>query len=189
MSGWSCLTAQRFTHGAYALVPIAPEHIEPIRCWRNAQMDVLRQTEPISPEEQDTYYTRHIWPTMTQAQPVNVLVGFLHEGSLIGYGGLVHIAWEHRRAEVSFLLEHARIHDEIGYARDFTAFLQLVREMAFNDLQLHRLFTETYAIRSHHIRVLEAAGFLLEGTMRDHVCLNGVYFNSLIHGALNLYEK
>jgi RimJ/RimL family protein N-acetyltransferase len=187
MSSWECLKNQHFTDGAYALVPIALAHIEPIRIWRNSQMDVLRQAEPISVEQQEDYYARHIFPTMTRTRPPNVLVGFLANGSLIGYGGLVHIAWEHRRAEISFLLDNARTCDEAGYARDFTAFLRLVCEMAFKDLQLHRMFAETYSIRGHHIRVLEAAGFRLEGTMRDHVLINGKYCNSVIHAALNPY--
>ena len=189
MSAWYCLKSQRFTLGAYAIVPIAPLHIEPIRCWRNAQMDILRQADPISPEQQVVYYARHIWPTMTEAQPANVLVGFYHDATLIGYGGLVHIAWEHRRAEISFLLDNVRIHDQVGYGRDFSAFLQLARDMAFNDLDLHRLFTETYSTRSYHIQVLEAAGFVLEGTMKDHVCINGAYLNSHIHGLINKNEK
>lgn len=189
MNSWKCLTRQFFRCGPYALVPISPEHIEPIRCWRNAQMAVLRQAEVISPEQQNAYFARNIWPTMQQSQPANVLVGFLHEGALIGYGGLVHIAWEHRRAEISFLLDTSRTNNEVGYARDFTAFLKLIRDVAFDDLKLHRLFTETYSNRINHIRVLEADGFRLEGIMHDHVYINDAYFDSLIHGIVNSYEE
>lgn len=189
MTRWACLNSQRFEREAYALVPVAPQHIEPIRCWRNAQMNVLRQATPISPAQQAAYYARHIWPTMEQQNPANILVGFLHRERLIGYGGLVHIAWECRRAEVSFLLDNARVADEAGYGRDFGAFLGLLRDLAFSDLGLHRLFTETYAMRRYHVSVLEASGFRLEGTLRDHVVIDGEFVDSLIHGIIRTHEK
>lgn len=37
-------------------------------------------------------------------EPSQVLVALERAGVLIGYGGLVHISWANRRAEVSFLL-------------------------------------------------------------------------------------
>ena len=45
---------------------------------------------------------RHIWPDMPSLQPKNLLLAYMEDDNLIGYGGLVHIAWEHLRAEVSF---------------------------------------------------------------------------------------
>ena len=50
---------------------------------------------------------------------------------------------------------------------------------------LHRLFAETWANRTAHIALLEEAGFVHEGTMRDHVVKDGVVLDSVIHGILN----
>jgi RimJ/RimL family protein N-acetyltransferase len=184
MNTYACLKRQHFEHQGYALLPVQPEHIEPIRLWRNAQMDVLRQSAPITAEQQLAYFDRHIWPTQALAQPANLLLALLHEGRLIGYGGLVHIAWEHRRAEVSFLLDAARIHSEAQYAADFSAFLSLLATVAFDDLGFRRLFTETYAMRLHHIAVLQANQFDLEGVLRQHVLIDGRPVDSLMHGRL-----
>jgi len=46
------------------------------------------------------------------------------------------------------------------------------------------VFTETYALRKHHINVLEDAGFELEGVMRDHVRIGGKFVDSLIHSLI-----
>jgi len=145
---------------------------------------VLRQTEPITERQQTEYFSQHIWPTMTLRQPPNILMGFLQNDRLIGYGGLVHIAWEHRRAEISFLLDDIRAGDDARYAKDFLGFLYLIRQLAFEDLKFHRLFTETYALRTHHISVLENFGLRLEGVLRDHVHIGGDYVHSLIHGMI-----
>ena len=184
MTKWNCLTNQTFANDHYAISPITPLDIESIRRWRNAQLEVLRQKEPITESGQISYFNQHIWPTMPLAEPPNILMGLRRNDRLIGYGGLVHIAWEHRRAELSFLLDDRRASNEAGYTEDFLGFLSLIRKLAFDDLKLHRLFTETYALRTHHITVLESFGLRLEGVMRDHVRIGGDYVHSLIHGMI-----
>ena len=54
--------------------PIHADDIEAIRQWRNAQLDVLRQPRPISPEEQERYFATYIWSTMGAARPSQILV-------------------------------------------------------------------------------------------------------------------
>ena len=94
----------------------------------------------------------------------------------------MHIAWEHKRAELSFLLDPSRAE---RYGADFAAFLRLIREMAFGEIGLQRLFTETYAMRTEHMEVLEQAGFEPEGAMRRHVLIDGRAVDAIIHGCLN----
>ena len=189
MTAYACLPRPCIAHQNYALRTIAPADIELIRQWRNAQMDVLRQQREISPVEQVVYYERQIWPALSDPQPHNLLMAYLQDDRLIGYGGLVHIAWEHRRAEVTFLLDTARTHNLAGYRNDLLIFLQLMKTLAFDDLKFQRLFTETFAIRPHHISVLEAADFRHEGTLRQHVIIDGRLVDSLIHGCLDCYVR
>jgi len=184
MKRYVCLPRTRIERAPYAMEAVQPRHIESIRQWRNAQLDVLRQAAPITAEQQQQYYATHIWPAMEQPRPANILVSYLRQGRLIGYGGLVHIAWEHRRAEVSFLLDPNRERDRAGHRIDCLNFMALVRELAFEDLGLHRLCTETYAIREYWIDLLVESGFRFEGVMREHVFIGGNPVNSLIHGCL-----
>jgi len=174
----------RLASGELALRAVEPGDIEVIRQWRNAQMDVLRQTAPISPEGQARYFAAHVWPEKPKPEPNQILLAIERSGDLIGYGGLVHISWANRRAELSFLLasEFERLSDT--RAAVFTAFLGLVRELAFADLGLNRVFTETFAHRTRHIASLEAAGFRKEGSLREHVVVDGVKTDALVHGCL-----
>jgi hypothetical protein len=184
MKRYLCMPRSRLERGGYAIEAVQTNQIEAIRCWRNAQIDVLRQTAPISPEQQIAYYAREIWPAMEQPQPSNVLVSYFWDGNHIGYGGLVHIAWPHLRAEVSFLLDPVRAADLEEADIDFFNFLGLMKEMAFGDLRLHRLCAETYGIRPRHIAVLGACGFRQEGVLREHVYIHGKPVDSFIHGCL-----
>jgi RimJ/RimL family protein N-acetyltransferase len=189
MRSYVCLPRQLFEHLDRTLRPVQPGDIEDIRQWRNAQLNVLRQPRQITVAEQKAYYDEHIWPTMNEARPRNLLLGYLQGGQLIGYGGLVHIQWEHRRAEVSFLLNPARVHRQEEYQTDFQIFLRMLKAVAFGGLSFHRLFTETYATRKHHIAVLEEEDFHLEGILRDHVVVDNKPIDSLIHGCLSLNER
>lgn len=185
-ANYACLRHPRCVRGPYWVETVQPGDIEAIRQWRNAQLDVLRQPAPISPAEQEAYFATQIWPTLGLARPANILLSFHERDRLIGYGGLVHIAWEHARAEISFLLDPEGPAD--AYAGRFTTFLALMKTLAFDELGMERLFTETYALRSEHIGVLEAAGFRREGVLRGHVRIGGRAVDSLIHGCLKSDE-
>ncbi len=166
------------------LSSIQPAHIESIRLWRNAQMNVLRQNEPITFQDQQAYFAARIWPAMEKARPDNILLACHLDSLLIGYGGLVHIAWEDSRAEVSFLVQPELAADPDRYEELFSSYLTLLPQLAFDDLGLHRLVTETWSTRADHLAVLEAAGFVREGLLREHTRQNGIPTDSLIHGLL-----
>src|SRR3546814_958505 len=95
------------------------------------------------------------------------------DGVRIGYGGLVHIAWDYCRAEISFLLDPAIVRREAEVAQIFGSWLELMKLLAFDDLNLARLTTETYAMREMFIRVLEAHGFVREGRL-ESMCVSMV---------------
>lgn len=174
----------KLSDGVLEVRAVQPADIEAIRQWRNAQMDVLRQTAPISPEQQAHYFAEHVWPQTESLEPSQVLVALERAGVLIGYGGLVHISWANRRAEVSFLLtpELEKNSDELIAL--FSRFLDLMKQLAFDDLGLRRLCTETFAHRTRHIATLEASGFSCEGRLREHVLIDGKPTDSFAHGLL-----
>ena len=181
---YRCLPRRSVGTSALSVRSVQPQDIEPIREWRNAQLDVLRQSRPISPDEQVLYYAENVWPEMDKPQPANILLAIEEEGRLIGYGGLVHVSWEHRRAEISFLQPPGFADTPDRFRHYFGGFLRLMEEIAFGDLGFRRLHAETYAFRELHIAVFEEAGFRREGALRDHVLIDGKPVTSQLHGLL-----
>lgn len=178
------LPEARIAKGDIALRAVEPEDIEAIRQWRNAQINVLRQSAPITSEEQVRYFSTYVWPEKLKAEPARILLAIEDSDELVGYGGLVHISWPNRRAEVSFLLKPDLERHKKIRGMFFGDFLRLLQILAFEELGLHRLFTETFKYRAAHIATLEMAGFRLEGCMRAHVFIDGVPTDSLLHGCL-----
>ncbi|MGF1605041.1 MAG: GNAT family N-acetyltransferase [Rhodothalassiaceae bacterium] len=171
---YQCLSEQSW-HAApdFTLSAVRPEDIEPIRLWRNAQMDALRQSAYLSADAQRRYFDEQVWPDMAQQQPAKILLRLAKGGRLIGYGGLVHIAWADRRAEVSFLLDPAVAAHAPRYAQCLGAFLTMLKTVAFQHLRFRRLTTECYAHRRQHVALFEAHGFRREGVLQGHVLIDG----------------
>ncbi len=182
---YQILKCQELVAGPFSLRVVQDADIELIRRWRNDQLDVLRQAYPTSFEEQVAYFERKIWPSMNADRPENILLTYLEEGKPIGYGGLVHIAWEHRRAEISFLLDPSFTCAPRIYERYFSNYLTMIKAFGFSILGLNRLYTETYESRCWHIQILESNGFLLEGKLRQHVFIDDAGIDSLMHGILS----
>ena len=173
------LTTEMVDNG-YALRPIHWDDRLAILNLRNAQLDVLRQVQPLSPSDQDRYFTETVLPQLDQEFPAQFMFAFLEESKLIGYGALVHVHWGDHRAEVSFLTNPDRL-NPTTFAADWSAYLQLIKPVA-KKLGLHKLTTETYALRSDLIPILEANGFAQEGVLKEHHYLNENFIDSHVHG-------
>ncbi|MEP1611069.1 MAG: GNAT family N-acetyltransferase [Roseobacter sp.] len=171
-------------HGDLSASAIQPEHIEAVRQWRNSQMGVLRQSREITESMQRSYFETHVWPEKKLKDPGKILLIVEEADVLIGYGGLVHINWDYRRAEISFLLNPERAATDEASAPVFSVFLHIVERLAFECLGLERLSTETYATRIPYIAALERHGFLCEGRLRSHVQIDGQAVDALLHGRL-----
>jgi RimJ/RimL family protein N-acetyltransferase len=163
MKKYKCLTQQEFSNGEYKLVPICHEDRYKIMKWRNEQIYHLRQKEPLTTEQQDAYFEYVVAKLFDQEQPNQVLFSFLRNEELIGYGGLVHINWNDKNAEVSFLTK------DPNQLELWSMYLEVLKSVAFEDLQLNKIYTYAYDIRPELYALLESANFILEGNFSNHV--------------------
>lgn len=187
---YTCLMHSKYQgKNGYSVQPLSEHDMLLIKEWRNAQMDVLRQNQVLTDEDQMRYYRQGVVPSYTDNETKIILFSFLQDEQLIGYGGLTNIDWAAKRAEISFLIDPTRTLHPAQYKQDFLQFLALMRTIAFCELQFNRLFTETYDIRPLHISILEQFGFRLEGRMKQHVYIRGEFVDSLLHGYLKEYWK
>lgn len=178
---YACLETQTFAESNYQITPLRYKDIYLIKEWRNAQIEVLRQHVPLTDEMQKKYYEHVIHPSFAAKHPNQILFSFLKDGLPIGYGGIVHIEWKDKQGEVSFLVDPKRTAEPSTYELDFSTFLKLIKNVAFNHLHFARLYTETYDVRPHHISILEKAGFVEERRLKDWVKVDGKDVDAIIH--------
>jgi hypothetical protein len=181
---YKCLKENILEQDNYHIEPLRQEDMMKIKEYRNKQMDVLRQKQPLTDEGQVLYYQKVVIPLFEVEEPKQLLFSYFYNKELIGYGGLTNIDWEAKRAEVSFLVNPNRVKNNQLYEKDFQYFLNFLKRIAKQQLKFNRLFTETYDIRPFHVGILEANGFEFEGRMRQHVVIKNEFVDSLLHGCL-----
>lgn len=175
---YQCLSKQVFSEGDYALVPIRHEDRYLIMQWRNDQMYHLRQNEPLTCEVQDAYFEQVVAKLFEEDQPKQLLFSLLYKNTCIAYGGLVHIDWVNRNAEVSFLLNNQLSHAFVLY---WVKFLRMLKGIAFQELPLKKIYTYAYDIRPEVYKAVEASGFSVEARLKSHAFINEDYKDVVIH--------
>ena len=124
---YSVLDTNIFRKEEYSIVPIRYEDRFAIMKWRNEQLFHLRQTKPLTEEDQEHYFIAVVSKLFQQNQPSQLLFSYLEKDICIGYGGLVHINWVDRNTEISFIMDTAKENDElIGFCFNRFHFCPLI---------------------------------------------------------------
>lgn len=182
MAAYRCLKQQEYSLGDYTIVPLRYEDRFSIMKWRNEQIYHLRQSRPLTEEDQQRYFDNVVARLFDAQQPDQILFSYLEKGECIGYGGLVHINWTDRNAEISFIMD-TRLEKE-HFSLHWSNWLTMLRELAFRDLGLHKIYTYAFDLRPHLYPVLEACGFVREATLKEHCLFEGKYKDVVIHSLL-----
>ena len=181
---YSFLASNKFCLDEYCLVPFMEQEMELIRKWRNEQIDYLRQNKPLTKDEQSKYYHQVIKKSFYEKKPEMILFSFILKNNCIGYGGFVHIDWNLKKAELSFVLDTNRTEKLETYKKEFSIFLKIILNIGFKQILFHKIFTETFDIRPNTILVLEKAGFVIENRLSSKNYINCSHVDSLFHRIL-----
>ena len=182
MPQYICLRHQEQHLGDYSIVPLRYEDRFLIMKWRNEQIYHLRQSRPLTEEDQQRYFDNVVARLFDAQQPDQILFSYLEKGECIGYGGLVHINWIDRHGEISFIMD-TRLEKE-HFALHWSNWLTMLKELAFRDLGLHKIYTYAFDLRPHLYTVLQANGFTREATLKEHCFFDGQYKDVVIHSLL-----
>ena len=176
---YRCLDKQVYEIGQYSFVPIRYEDRFQIMKWRNEQMYHLRQTKLLNNESQNKYFSDIIKPLFDEITPSQILFSYLKNGICLGYGGLVHINWVDRNAELSFLIDTSLENTE--FDKHYTNYLKFIEILAFEILTLHKVYSYAFDLRPHLYSIFEKNGYNFDAKLSDHVLFNGSYIDVIIH--------
>ena len=178
---YTFLSKEIYLYGNYKLIPIRQEDRHAIMLWRNEQLDILRQKEPLTPQQQDKYFETVVKGTFAEENPKQILFSVLWNELLIGYGGLVHINWVEKTSEISFLTETTRALDIILFDNDWTNYLKLLKQIAFGELSFKEIFTYAYDVRPYLYPILERLGFTETQRISKHISIADELRDVVIH--------
>ncbi len=176
---YDILNKRIFTHNQAELVPIRYEDRLLIMKWRNEQMYHLRQSQPLDQDNQDKYFKETVSKLFKKINPEQLLFSYLENSELVGYGGLVHIDWEKRKAEVSFIMNTELEKDYFDH--HWSNYLHLIERVAFDDLLFNSIHTYAYDLRPHLYKTLENNGYRIVTHLKDEITIQNQLKDVLIH--------
>ena len=184
---YSSLKQQVFAKETYSIVPIREQDRYEIMKWRNEQIYHLRQVKPLTKKDQDAYFDTVIQGLFKQKNPSQILFSFLQNKTCIGYGGLVHINWVDKNAEISFVMNTSL--EKRYFQKHWVIFLGLLEKVAFQEINLYKIYTYAFDLRPQLYTALESAGFVKEAVLKEHCKLDNEYRDVIVHSKWNRQEK
>ena len=176
---YKALYRQVYIFKNYRLIPIRMEDRYDIMQWRNEQIYHLRQSKPLTKEAQDDYFEQVVSKLFDQERPNQLLFSLLKDEECIGYGGIVHINWIDKNAEISFIMKTDL--EENNFATIWTIYLKFIEEIAFKELCFHKRFVYAFDLRPHLYTMLENNGYFLDARLKEHCYFNDGYRDVVIH--------
>jgi RimJ/RimL family protein N-acetyltransferase len=183
MNFYKCLNTQEFVSKEYKIVPIRLIDSFDIMKWRNEQMYHLRQKQPLTVEDQENYFSDVVSKLFVEDQPNQILFSFLENGKCIGYGGLVHINWIDRNAEISFIMNTTL--EKTEFKKHWTTYLGLIEQVAFEQLNLHKLYVYAFDLRPHLYDAIESSGYKRDAVLKEHCFALDSFKDVVIHSKWN----
>ena len=183
MNYYKALNNQTYTIGNYSILPIRYKDRFKIMKWRNEQIYHLRQKELLTAESQEKYFAEVIPNLFKREHPDQLLFSFLNNEACIGYGGLVKINWLDKNAEISFLMNTEL--EKINFEKYWKIFLELIEKIAFEDIDLHKIYTYAFDMRPQLYEVLKKSNYKEEARLNEHCLFQNNYIDILIHAKTN----
>ena len=184
MQSYKVLNKQVFKSGIYSIVPIRFGDRIDIMNWRNEQIYHLRQATPLTLEKQDDYFNTVISNSFKLDQPSQILFSYLKNNRCIGYGGLVHMNWIDKNAEISFIMNTELESDFFKF--HWSKFLKMIESIAFKELNLKKIYTYAFDLRPNLYEVLLDSGYFKDAVLKQHCFFKDKYLDVVIHSKINL---
>ena len=166
MLTYKCLSINKFESNGFHIEPLRDIDKYDILEIRNQQLYHLRQPEPLTKEQQDNYFVKVVALLFDQEKPNQLLFSFFENNEFVGYGGLVHINWIDKIAEISFVIKTDL--EKNNFSKYWSNYISLIEKIAFSELNFHKIFTYAFDLRPHLYAILEKNGFTEEARLKEH---------------------
>ena len=183
MKTYKILEKQVYTYKNYKLIPIRDEDRFDIMKWRNEQIYHLRQNKILNLNDQENYFNEVIIGLFDEEKPNQILFSFLEKDICVAYGGLVHINWKDKNAEISFVIDTDL--EKNKFEKYWTIFLKLIEEVAFVYMNFHKLFVYAFNLRPNLYKALELNNYIKEAVLVEHCFYNKKFIDVIIHSKIN----
>lgn len=157
--------------------------LEFLKDWRNmsSYRKYFREYRELNLDDQLNWYEKFV---MNDKGTLMFAIVELSSNELIGACGLCYINWVQRNADLSLYIGKDDIY--VDEAKEGLAWesMQVLFQYAFEELNLHRIWTEIYTIDKKKRELFERFGMKLDGVLRGTYFYKGKFINSYIYSIL-----
>ena len=159
---------------------ITADDLPQLLAWRNRPewRQFFREYRELSPEMQRRWFDNTV---LGDNRVCMFAIVNLKTEALMGACGLCYIDWVNHNADFSIYLGADDLYIDDVYAPDAG---RVLLKYGFEELNLHRVWTEIYDIDEPKKKFLPTLGFTLDGTHRETHWTGGRWVNSLYYGLL-----
>ena len=146
--------------------------------WRNHVefRKFFREYRELNSENQERWFEQKV---MGDKSTIMFSIVDLKTGELLGACGLCYIDWINRNADFSIYIGKDNLYIDDDFAIDAA---KIMMKYAFDELNLHRLWTEIYDIDEKKKKMYDRLGFVLEGRHKETHWTEGKWVDSLYYG-------
>ena len=162
------------------LRPLSPDDLDQIYKWRNDPeiMARTRQWRMLEWNEHLRWFNNLDHDRDIMRAIVAKALGL--ESDMVGVCGLTRVDLVNRSAEVSIYIGNESFRRQ-GVAKEV---IQQLKVMAFDQMNLHRLWAEVYSFNEPGMYLFQSCGFGREGMLLETVYRGGKYHNSIFYNFL-----
>jgi RimJ/RimL family protein N-acetyltransferase len=156
-----------------------------MRDWRNLPelRRHFREFRELNLVNQEQWFTR----ISSSPNDFMFLIERADDRTPIGVCGLVYVHWVLRSADLSLYIGHDEtyIDGPGGYAEEAA---RILVRYAFNNLNMHKVWTELYSFDERKIALYTRLGFSRDAVLRDNCYEDGGYHDSYIYSLIRAAE-
>ncbi|MCW5729823.1 MAG: GNAT family N-acetyltransferase [Alphaproteobacteria bacterium] len=160
---------------------IEPQDLAQLLEWRNRPeyRRHFREFRELTSEHQAKWY-RDVVLADPRVQMFSIVE--LSGGRLLGACGLCYIDWPNRNADFSIYIGADGLYIDEKFATDAG---RVLLRYGFDELNLHRVWSEIYDFDSRKMGLFDRLGFRLDGRHRQTHWAEGKWHDSLFYGILS----
>jgi len=162
------------------LSAISENELETLMKWRNIPSfrKYFREYRELNMSMQKKWFDK-----INQDNSIHMFsISRLEDNKLLGCCGLTYIDWKNRNADLSLYIGFKESYiDQKGYAKEASL---LLFDYGFNELGLHKIWTEIYEYDERKLDLYKRIGFKKDGILRDNNYHDGNWWDSIMLSVL-----
>tara|TARA_A100001037_G_scaffold239144_1_gene218666 strand:+ start:1782 stop:2294 length:513 start_codon:yes stop_codon:yes gene_type:complete len=165
----------------FELKNIKKQDLKTIIRWRNDSRIIKFNTQFFLLNME---YQKKWFKEISAKKSKNKMFIFKYGNEIVGIGGLIHVDYENKNADIAIILGESKIRGK-GFG---TKALEMLVEYGFKKMKLHRIGADIFEYNKISLRLFEKLKFKKELEMKDYLWRDGRWWKVYTYSRINFSD-